>query len=555
LGRNKLLFFILFLILLNIFVCYGEELTSLDIYFLNERNKILTTLKVKDSEIYLPLPLFASTFKVEYKIEDKKISFYSNNKEFFSNSIGSKNCIYNDNSYNLLNPFLQENEIIYVPITSYFRILGYRLYLKDNALYIVNELSDVSFSDGVIKLNFKAKTPVEFNTLTLKSPSRLVLDLQNVVYINNKGELNLKDSNIKNIRFSQFSVAPYVVRLVVEFNNELINPEIVREEGSILLKFPTKEVKKEVKDESKTLDSDTLTKDKVLNKLTDISWTEDDSNLTFMLKFERAFTYTKNILDMPSRIYYDFPETTFTLTNSEILVERSPVKSIRVGKREEDTNMIRVVFDIYASTLVQEETLTNTLKVVFPKNEVKKKFLVFIDPGHGGSDPGAISGNIKEKDLNLNFSLKLSEALKKNGYEVVNLREEDKTISLDDRVSFINRYLNTGNDLLGRSILISIHTNAAVAPEVRGIEILYANDFSAELAKVIANTLGEDFSVRRTIMGKFYVLSRVPIPGVIVETGFLTNEEDRKLLLNEEFQNKLIEKLIQALENYTKGEK
>ncbi|HPU44547.1 MAG TPA: N-acetylmuramoyl-L-alanine amidase, partial [Dictyoglomaceae bacterium] len=130
-----------------------------------------------------------------------------------------------------------------------------------------------------------------------------------------------------------------------------------------------------------------------------------------------------------------------------------------------------------------------------------------------------------------------------------------KTISLDDRVSFINRYLNTENDLLERAVLISIHANAAVSSEARGIEILYANESSAELAKVIANTLGRDFFVRRNIMGKFYLLSRVPIPGVIIETGFLTNEEDRKLLLSEEFQNKLIEKIIKALENYTKGEK
>lgn len=129
-------------------------------------------------------------------------------------------------------------------------------------------------------------------------------------------------------------------------------------------------------------------------------------------------------------------------------------------------------------------------------------------------------------------------------------------MSLDDRVKFINDRINSNNLLLSSSILISIHTNAAFSPDVRGIEICYANDLSESLVKTFIEVFNSNgFMVRRSIKGKFYVLSRVSIPSVIIEMGFITNETDRNFLLTDEYQDKLIDKIIEVIDKYVEGGK
>jgi N-acetylmuramoyl-L-alanine amidase len=225
---------------------------------------------------------------------------------------------------------------------------------------------------------------------------------------------------------------------------------------------------------------------------------------------------------------------------------------------------MRLVFETYTDSVqTVEEIGQNELKISFKKEKSSSEenkleninYTIFIDPGHGGSDPGAIYGDIKEKDINLKVSLKLAEKLKQKGYNVILTRSDDSNISLDDRVKIVNTSINLNNNLATSSLLISIHSNAAFSTDVRGIEICYANDLSEGLVNILFSVFNSgNFLIRRSIKGKFYVLSRVSIPSVIIEMGFLTNDEDRKLLLNDEYQDKLIEKIIEAIELYRKGE-
>ncbi len=415
--------------------------------------------------------------------------------------------------------------------------MGYRVIIKEKNIYILQILDEINWKEEKIYFKIKSEDMIEFKSFKLKEPNRLVFDIYNCILIE-KGEISPKISGIKTVRYSQYSTEPYVVRIVLEFSKDFLEPQLKLDKGQIILNF-SKEEKAE-----KTLE----------NKLVDIKFMKDEKKLSFNLFFDLPFTYTKGILRDPERIFFDFPSTTVSNTNT-LIIDENPVEKIRFGFPSLNPKVLRVVFDLYTSSITYEEVFTNTLKIDFPiidKKESSKKekggnHLIIIDPGHGGNDPGAIYSNIFEKDLNLQVSIKLAKVLRESGYNVILLREKDETLSLDDRVNLVKNYLQN-NSFIDKAIFLSIHANAALSPEVKGIEIFYATDFSFPLAKTISEVLSKYYSVRTLRQGKFYILSRIPIPGVIIEMGFLSNNEERVLITSEEFQNSFVEKIKEAIE-------
>ena len=106
-----------------------------------------------------------------------------------------------------------------------------------------------------------------------------------------------------------------------------------------------------------------------------------------------------------------------------------------------------------------------TLKKI--SEELKNKIrTVFIDPGHGGSDSGAVAGGYEEKDINLSVSKKVRSLLKQRGLNVIMSRTGDKTVGLYDRPQMANNLKNV-------DIVVSIHTNASKASSAKGIESYY----------------------------------------------------------------------------------
>jgi N-acetylmuramoyl-L-alanine amidase len=219
----------------------------------------------------------------------------------------------------------------------------------------------------------------------------------------------------------------------------------------------------------------------------------------------------------------------------------------------------------------------------------KKITTVIIDPGHGGKDPGAISPNgIKEKDLNLQISFKLKEFLENNyrDLNVVMTREDDRFIELLDRGKIANE--NNGN------LFISIHCNSKLPTEEAktGFEIYLLDPVRLEKAKEITaaqntflNELGyapED-SVSKKVLSSLYefsfykneerfasilqtemlkgtsltsrgvkqepfiVLYGASMPAVLIECGFLTNENDENYLTSENGQYQLANSIYKAV--------
>ncbi|MFR7821447.1 MAG: N-acetylmuramoyl-L-alanine amidase [Candidatus Pseudoruminococcus sp.] len=182
----------------------------------------------------------------------------------------------------------------------------------------------------------------------------------------------------------------------------------------------------------------------------------------------------------------------------------------------------------------------------------EKELIVVIDAGHGGEDSGAVANSVLEKDINLEIALKLRDMLKASGIEVKMIRESD--ISIYDtasgtirerKVSDLKNRVEIVNDNK-KNILVSIHQNKFEQSKYSGAQMFYStnNDRSQILAENIRKSITgliQPENKRELKKGgsDIYLLNKANVPAVIVECGFISNEEEAKNLSNEEYQSKM----------------
>ena len=171
---------------------------------------------------------------------------------------------------------------------------------------------------------------------------------------------------------------------------------------------------------------------------------------------------------------------------------------------------------------------------------------IVIDAGHGGKDPGAVNNSKHEAIAALAIAKKVGTLLKEKGYTVKYTRSTDKYLSLSERCKISNQF--------DADAFISIHLNAAANKEASGIETWrYANvgDTTRTLAKevqteLIAATGARDRGVKTSTT--FYVLKHTKAPAVLVEAGFISNNEEAKLLFATKYQSKIANAIVKGIE-------
>ncbi|MEI4832087.1 N-acetylmuramoyl-L-alanine amidase [Bacillus sp. FJAT-53711] len=176
---------------------------------------------------------------------------------------------------------------------------------------------------------------------------------------------------------------------------------------------------------------------------------------------------------------------------------------------------------------------------------------IVVDAGHGGKDSGAVYKGIFEKDIALSVSLKLQKLLENSGMHVVMTRATDTFIELSDRVKISNK--NKAD------IFVSVHVNSADSPAAAGIETLYNPDHpksnqvyklaSAVQKSLIANTGGKSRGVKERPELRVLKGDNQALP-ILVETGFITNTEDRLSITSNNYQNKLSQSIFEGIQNY-----
>ena len=184
-----------------------------------------------------------------------------------------------------------------------------------------------------------------------------------------------------------------------------------------------------------------------------------------------------------------------------------------------------------------------------------QKPLIYLDPGHGGLDLGAIikSPHFEEKRLNLITAHYTKRYLEQKGYRVGLTRSRDFFVPLDKRVNLAN------NARAG--IFVSIHYNSCPNSSASGIEIFYSEDsnkrstISKKLAEAILLKTSQhtEAKSRGVKKGNLFVLKQTNMPSVLLEPGFLTNPEERDKIKQRDYLDKIAKGIAEGIDNFVKG--
>ena len=193
---------------------------------------------------------------------------------------------------------------------------------------------------------------------------------------------------------------------------------------------------------------------------------------------------------------------------------------------------------------------------------------IVIDAGHGGEDGGADANGVLEKDVNLAVALRLRDMLTAGGYSVIMTRESDISIydssastTREKKVSDLNnrvKIINGSSD----NILVSIHQNKFEQSKYSGAQIFYSpNDpksfrLAEEIRRSVTGMLQPDNKRELKPADKsIFILSKAEVPAVIVECGFLSNQDEAAKLSDEEYQKKMAFAVFCGIEGYNKNSK
>ena len=216
------------------------------------------------------------------------------------------------------------------------------------------------------------------------------------------------------------------------------------------------------------------------------------------------------------------------------------VGSTFVSQQTEDTVYILEVCITEEGISTASYTRSNV------KNVDRDYYKVFIDPGHGGVDNGAVQNGVLEDEINLQISKKIEAKLKAKGVEVKMSRYDDTYLSLTDRTYMANKE--------GSDVFVSIHQNSATNSSAKGIETYYysTRQDSKELATDIQNDLiqATNATDRGVKTANYAVIKTASMSSSLVECGFISNPTEAQNLSSSSYQDKVAEGIVNGIMDY-----
>ena len=183
--------------------------------------------------------------------------------------------------------------------------------------------------------------------------------------------------------------------------------------------------------------------------------------------------------------------------------------------------------------------------------------VIYLDAGHGGLDPGAMYGGIKEKNINLEITKKLEEKLLKMGAIVYMTRTGDYDLSAINTNNRKRSDLSRRSNAINKSncdIFLSIHLNAEDTNTWKGAQVFYddTNDENKKIAEIFEKIFKRNLGSHRNMkkVSELYLQRRVNRPGVLLEVGFLSNANERYLLTKDYYQSKIVNTIADGLIEY-----
>lgn len=411
---------------------------------------------------------------------------------------------------------------------------------KSITIFPVNKISKIEkeIIDGKEAIVVYNAGDAEIRTMKLKNPTRIVMDLldsslEGGDYFTFDYQLGF----VKGLRVSQFlpdnlySSNDRIVRIVLDVMDGIINPEagIIAYDDRLII-IPETNLQEVIK------------------------YYIEGSQGFISINTSEETEYSVNYIEEDKTMIVEVPSDKLETKEGYLSISDGLVEDIVVTEKDGMYQFqINFVKSIEYTVLSEEKTDEISLCIV--KSNVVKPYdrTIVIDAGHGGHDPGTIPNGVKEKDINLAVALKLSNALKEKGYNVILTRDEDVFVDLTERAEIANRN--------NADIFISLHSNSISNPDIKGIQVLYCPAFNSDvketdnypLSKAIMDALIQGTgAVNKGIIKRpeLAVLRKTKMSATLIEMGFLTNKEEAAKLQTESYQNLIVESIVKGIENY-----
>jgi len=302
------------------------------------------------------------------------------------------------------------------------------------------------------------------------------------------------------------------------------------------------------------------------NKALSLNVTNTGGKTRVALKAGAPFTYSSFTLNNPDRLVVDLQGVAPGSLPLSTKVDTKSVSQVRVGYFQKNPDITRLVIELkggaqYLTTLsADQKTLTVETYIPDVSGSYRGK-IITIDPGHGGSDPGAIgAGGTKEKEVNLDIANRVARILKAQGAKVVMARSGDTDVGLYERTDKAN-YAKS-------DVFVSIHMNANENRSIGGTTTyIYSGSGNSEdaariqesnrLARCVQAELVKALGLRDVGIrsANFAVLRTSYMPAILAEVAFISNAAEEKLMLTDSFRSKAAEAIVRGIGLYFAGKK
>ena len=420
---------------------------------------------------------------------------------------------------------------------------------------------DIAFDEGDLRIN--ADGTLVPRTILLDAPDRLVLDLIGA-QLKSSTQAKTLTNGAETVRIAQSD--PSIVRIVFTgAKSQAREVRISNTEKQILVLGELSKASNKPDGLIKKINSIKLLK-------------ASKSETTYLLELDKKVEFKYLRLHDPERLVVDLIDTEFDDSlGFNLQRETDLVRDLRFGIASLGRPITRMVFDLRGKNIVEDlsPSLTgNGLYVKFtgnaepgadakfvtqqmesgaliapdPRNENAPR--VIIDAGHGGYDHGAIYGGHNEKDITIGVASKIEELLKQAGMNVFMTRDDDRFVSLAERVEISN---STRADAF-----VSVHANALISnPNMEGLQTYYFNNEDLKLGQFLHKSLLEGVGMpdQRIRKANFWVCKYTDSPSVLLELGFMTNSKERDRLAQDGYQNKIAKAVTEGLVKYFEDKK
>lgn len=465
-----------------------------------------------------------------------------------------------------------------------------------NILYLDPFLTGVSVNiqDKEVDLTVDASGPIQPGFTHILNPDRLVVDFPFTVLSPLAQTPSLSPNAIvQAMRLAQFQAKPNGVRLVLNLAASNLqwttqgNPESGRftlavspqAEAHFAIPPPPAPASPAPPQGPSQLTGLAVKSEK--------SGPANEEVLRVDLKLSAAAPYEWHRMnDFKARYFIDLKNCKPEIQKGPVY-QTSLVSDIRVGEFQKDPPITRIVFDLTGNPSIQTESTPDGLQITIAahppdasealsgegetggvalagapvddgKSKTKKPahpngLVIALDPGHGGSDPGAHGRSVVEKEATLDIAFRLRDLLTDDGFTVAMTRTSDVDVlgyhggareELQARVDVAER--------ARAAIFISIHLNSSETSWPHGIETHWYKAMDLPLADVLQKHLANEagFEDRGILRNRYYVLRSASMPSVLVELGFLSNPGDEAKLEQPDIRQKLAEALRDGIEDF-----